>query len=83
MDSYFITTATVVGCILLVVLLGLVSNGTLLYETVIAIYLAIAIVASVLGILVFVYLRKVYDTSMLNYRLARSKRKSMLDGIEF
>lgn len=83
MDSYFITTATVVGCILLVVLLGLVSNGTLLYETVIAIYLAIAIVASGLGILVFVYLRKVYDTSMLNYRLARSKRKSMLDGIEF
>ena len=83
MDSYFITTATVVGCILLVILLALASNGFLAKESVITIYLAVAIVASLLGILVFVYLRKVYDTSMLNYRLARSKRKSMLDGIEF
>ena len=83
MDSYFITTATVVGSILLAVLLGLVSKGVLTNETAITVYLTIAIVSSVIGIFVFVYLRKVYETSMLNYRLARSKRKSMLDGIEF
>ena len=42
-----------------------------------------ATLAGVAAIFVSIYLRKVYDTSMLNYRLARSRRKSVLDGIEF
>jgi hypothetical protein len=71
MDSYFITTATVVGCILLVLLFGLASLGVM------------AGGASLVAVVTFLYLRKVYDASMLNYRLARSKRKSVLDGIEF
>lgn len=83
MDSYFITTATVLGCVILMSLFRFVSLGTISRETAVNIYLGIAIAASVLAILAFVYLRKVYDTSMLNYRLARSKRKSILDGIEF
>jgi MFS family permease len=83
MDSYFITSATVVGCVVLAILLAFVANGSILRETAVVIYLGIAITASILAVLVFVYLRKVYDTSMLNYRLARSKRKSVLDGIEF
>ncbi len=83
MDSYFITTATVLGCVVLITLFGLVSIGTISRETAVFIYLGIAIVASILAVLAFVYLRKVYDKSMLNYRLARSKRKSVLDGIEF
>ncbi|MBI3169162.1 MAG: hypothetical protein HYZ22_11825 [Chloroflexi bacterium] len=83
MDSYFITTATVIGCIVLIILFALVASGAISREMAVVIYLGIAIAASVLAVLVFVYLRKVYDTSMLNYRLTRSKRKSVLDGIEF
>ena len=83
MDSYFITTATVIGCIVLIILLALVSNSIITSVLAITIYLSIALVAALLGIIAFIYLRKVYDTSMLNYRLARSKRKSVLDGIEF
>lgn len=83
MDSYFVTTATVVGCIILIILLALVSNGVITSILAVTIYLSIALVAAVVGIVAFIYLRSVYDTSMLNYRLARSKRKSVLDGIEF
>lgn len=83
MDSYFVTTATVVACILLVTLLAFVSNNSITREVASSIYLGIGIFASLIAIGVFFYLRKIYDTSMLNYRLARSKRKSVLDGIEF
>lgn len=83
MDSYFVTTATVVGCIVLIILLALVSKGVITSILAVTIYLSIALVAAVVGIVAFIYLRSVYDTSMLNYRLARSKRKSVLDGIEF
>ncbi|WKZ34151.1 MAG: Npt1/Npt2 family nucleotide transporter [Anaerolineales bacterium] len=83
MDSYFITTATVLGCILLVSLLGLESAGLITRQVVRWIYLGIAVGASISGIVTSVYLWRSFDTSMLNYRLARSKRKSMLDGIEF
>jgi ATP:ADP antiporter, AAA family len=83
MDSYFITTATVLGCFLLVILLGLESVGLITRQVAMWIYLGIAVGASISGIITNVYLWKFFDTSMLNYRLARSKRKSMLDGIEF
>ncbi|MBL8063630.1 MAG: hypothetical protein JNK32_11450 [Anaerolineales bacterium] len=83
MDSYFITTATVVGCIILIILIGLASVGVITHDMVKWIYLGIAGAASLMAILTFFHLRRVYDASMLNYRLARSKRKSVLDGIEF
>ncbi len=83
MDSYFITTATVLGCVVLITLLTLVSSGVITAQIAKWIYLGVAITAALAGIAVSLYLRKAYDLSMLNYRLARSKRKSMLDGIEF
>ncbi|HET7145484.1 MAG TPA: hypothetical protein VFI68_15805 [Anaerolineales bacterium] len=83
MDSYFITTATVLGCIILIILLALRSIGVITAPVVVWIYLGIAIAAAVSAVITSLYLRKVYETSMLNYRLARSKRKSVLDGIEF
>ena len=83
MDSYFITTATVLGCILLIVLFGFQSAGVITAEVFRGIYLVITVAAALIGILSSFYLWKVYDASMLNYRLARSKRKSVLDGIEF
>jgi hypothetical protein len=30
-----------------------------------------------------VLMRRIYEKSLLNWRLARSRRKSALDGIEF
>jgi ATP:ADP antiporter, AAA family len=83
MDSYFITTATILGCLFLILLLGLESAGFISGLAVRWIFLGVAVGASVAGILTNLYLWKSYDTSMLNYRLARSKRKSMLDGIDF
>lgn len=83
MDSYFITTATVAGCIFLAILLALVSRGAISRQFASSLSLGIAVIASILAVFVFIWLRKIYDTSMLNYRLARSKRKSVLDGIEF
>ncbi|MCB0103946.1 MAG: hypothetical protein KDD74_17995 [Anaerolineales bacterium] len=83
MDSYFVTTATVVACILLIVLSALSSSGMILSSTATLIYLGIAVAGSALAVGGFIYLKGVYDQSMLNYRLARSKRKSILDNIEF
>ena len=83
MDSYFITTATVFGCIILIILLALKSFGVITAQATVWIYLGIAVIAAVSAVITSLYLRKVYDISMLNYRLARSKRKSVLDGIEF
>ncbi len=83
MDSYFITTATVVGCVILIILLALVSSGVITMQVATWVYLGIAITVAISGVVVSLQLRKAYDVSMLNYRLARSKRKSVLDGIEF
>lgn len=83
MDSYFITTATILGCVILIVLLTLSSAGILTAQWSTWIYLGVAALSALASIGVSLYLRRSYDTSMLNYRLARSKRKSMLDGIEF
>jgi len=83
MDSYFITTSTVLGCIVLIILLSLVSTGMITMQIATWIYLGLAAGTSLIGIGASIYLRRVYDTSLLNYRLARSKRKSALDGIEF
>jgi len=83
MDSYFITSATIFACLLLIVLLSLAGSGLIGIEVVRRIYLVVAGLAGVGSVLSSLYLKKVYDTSLLNYRLARSKRKSILDGIEF
>jgi hypothetical protein len=83
MDSYFITSATIFACLLLIILLSLAGNGVLSLELVTRVYIGVAGLAGVGGILSSLYLKKVYDASLLNYRLARSKRKSVLDGIEF
>jgi len=83
MDSYFITSATILACLLLVLLLSLVGSGVISLAVATKIYLAVAGLAAVGGVTTSFYLRKIYDASLLNYRLARSRRKSVLDGIEF
>ncbi len=83
MDSYFITTATILACLVLLLLLGLTALGVISAQITTWIYLGLAIAAALAAIITSVHLRNVYEMSMLNYRLARSKRKSILDGIDF
>jgi ATP:ADP antiporter, AAA family len=83
MDSYFINFATLIGCILLLVLIGCTALGLWSESISRYIYLGIALLAGIGSLFSGLYLRKVYDRSLLNWRLSRSKRKSVLDGIEF
>lgn len=83
MDSYFYATATILSCILLLILGGMTALGWLSQQSSSLIALGVATVAAIGGIFAAWRMYKVYDQSMLNWRLARSKRKSVLDGIEF
>ncbi len=82
-DNYFFTIATILGSVLLLILLGSIEMGWLAAEVAISIYLGIAVVAAAIAIWASWRIRKVYDESLLNWRLSRSRRKSVLDGIEF
>ena len=83
MDSYFINFATLIGCVLLLVLVGCTALGWWSESTSRYIYLGVALLAGIGSLVSGLYLRRVYDSSLLNWRLSRSKRKSVLDGIDF
>lgn len=82
MDSYLPAVGTILGCILagIVVLSGLQFNIPSYFYG----YLVVAIIGAGLAILFTVLMRRVYEVSLLNWRLKRRQRgKSVLDGIEF
>ena len=81
-DRYFYDLSTIVASLVLGLLLLLGSNGTVSQIT-IYIYMGLAVVASLIAIWAGFRLRARYDESMLDWRLARSRRKSVLTGIEF
>jgi AAA family ATP:ADP antiporter len=83
MDSYFYTIATLVGCLMIGSLLLASSWGWLSSGWVTTIYLVIAALAAIGAVWASLRLRAVYDRSLLNWRLARAHRKSVLDGVEF
>ncbi len=83
MDSYFYAVATVAGCLIMGGLLFAAVSGWLPDGTVIMTYLLIAALAAIGAVWASLRLRIVYDKSLLDWRLARSRRKSVLDGIEF
>jgi ATP/ADP translocase len=83
MDSYFYTIATLVGCVTMIGLQFAQSLGWLPAGSAVTIYLIIAAVASVGCVWAALRLREVYEQSLLNWRLARARRKSVLDGLEF
>jgi len=82
-DSYGYAAATIVGSLLLGGLFLASSLGWLPERAMIAIYLGVATCSAAAGLWSSLRLRAVYDQSLLNWRLARSRRKSVLDGIEF
>lgn len=83
LDSYLYSFATIVGCLILGILIILSASGWLSERIVIAVYLTIAALAAVGAVWAGLQLRAVYEKSLLDWRLSRSRRKSVLDGIEF
>lgn len=82
-DSYFFSGATIITSAVLIGLIELAQADVFSAQTEVIIYLALAGVAAAAGLWSIFHMRKVYDESLLNWRLSRSKRKSVLDGVEF
>lgn len=82
-ENYFYSVASIVGTIILGILLYLSEHDILERDVVTYIYLAIVGVAALVAIFATWKIRSVYDKSLLNWRLSKSRRKSVLDGIEF
>lgn len=83
LDSYFYALATIMGCLILLLLILASSFAWLPKQGVTTISLVLAGLAAVSAVWAAVRLRSVYDESLLNWRISRSRRKSVLDGIEF
>jgi ATP/ADP translocase len=83
LDSYIYAFSTIVGCIVLIGLFLAAAMGWLPADIVTPAYLILAGLAGVGAVVMALRLRNVYDKSLLNWRLSRSRRKSVLDEIEF
>ena len=83
LDSYFYALATIVGSAFLGFLMWTIEAGWLTSATVQSIYLGAAGVAALGALWAGWRLHKVYDSSLLNWRLSRSRRKSALDNLDF
>ncbi len=83
MDSYFYTIATLVGCLTLGALQLAASLGWLPADGAVTVYLVIVAIAAIGALVASLRMRSLYESSLLNWRLARARRKSVLDGLEF
>jgi ATP/ADP translocase len=79
-DRYFYDISTILSSLVLGILLFFIANFS---QTVVLIYLAVAALVSIGAIWAGFRIRARYDESMLDWRLARARRKSVLSGIEF
>jgi AAA family ATP:ADP antiporter len=80
-ESYLYFAGTVLGCLITgaIVIAGILS-GRATYP----VYLGVSIVAATLSIWATLRMRRVYDSSLLNWRLKRRQRgKSVLDNVQF
>jgi ATP/ADP translocase len=82
-DRYFYDVSTLVSSLVLAILLVAGTVSELSQSWVAYIYLALALIASAIAVWSGFRLKEHYDESMLGWRLARPRRKSALDGIEF
>jgi ATP/ADP translocase len=81
-DRYLYDLSTIFASLVLGVLL-LVGTNFALAETIVYVYVGMAIVAACVAVWAGFRIRSHYDESMLDWRLARSRRKSVLTGIDF
>ncbi|MBI1854386.1 MAG: hypothetical protein HYR93_00665 [Chloroflexi bacterium] len=82
-DRYFYDASTIAGSLALGLLLFLGTTTLLTPTQIYIVYLGLASAASTAAIWFALRLRAHYEKSMLDWRLARPRRKSALDGIEF
>ena len=81
-DRYLYDVSTIVGALVLGILLFL-STLWISADLVIWIYLGLTLLAALVAVFSAFRLRSKYEESLLDYRFARSRRRSVLDGIEF
>jgi ATP:ADP antiporter, AAA family len=82
-DRYFYDVSTIVGALVLGLLLLFRNLSIISQGQIINVYLGLAFASAFVAILAALRLRATYEKSLLDWRLARSRRKSALDGIEF
>lgn len=83
LDGYLYPFGSILSCIVIGLLLIGVRQGLLALEIGRAIYIGLACVCAVVALWAITRFRAHYDVSMLNWRLKRRQRKSVLEGIEF
>jgi len=84
MENYFYTVASILGSLIVGVLLLLSEQFDVITRDQATIgYLSVVGVGAMVAIYATYKIRGVYEESLLNWRLSRSRRKSVLDGIEF
>ena len=81
-DRYLYDLSTIFASLVLGLLL-LAGTNSALAEIVFYIYIGMAIVAACVAVWAGFRIRARYDESLLDWRLARARRKSILTGIEF
>ncbi len=81
-DRYFYDLSTIFASLVLGMLL-LFGGGSSIAPILVYVYIGLAIAASVIAVWAAFRIRARYDESLLDWRLSRSRRKSVLTGIEF
>jgi Na+/melibiose symporter-like transporter len=81
-DRYFYDVSTIIASLVLGVLV-FIGLRTAASEVMSYIYIGLAVLSSLIAIWAAFRLRARYDESLLDWRLSRSRRKSVLTGIEF
>lgn len=82
-DRYFYDVSTIVASLVLGGLLFLSSLTVISQDVIFYVYLGLGLVASLVAVFSALRLKNRYEESLLDWRLARPRRKSTLDGIEF
>lgn len=82
MDSYLLAAGSILGCLVIgaIVIIGELTRIEWYYLQ----YLAFGLIASIFALWSIFRMKRVYDSSMLNWRLKRRQRvASVLDKLEF
>jgi MFS family permease len=82
-DSFLFAIAQIVGCALLGGGILLRRTGVLSETTVAVGYLAVGAMCALLAVYFVMRLRATYDSSLMNWRLARRKRAAVITDIDF
>jgi ATP/ADP translocase len=83
LDGYLYAVGTIAACLLLAGLLGAAAVGWLAPQVTAWTYLTLALFVAAGALWAAWRLRGVYDTSLLNWRLARRRRRSVSINLDF